>query len=260
MSDFLANLAARSFGSVVPIQPRVAAFFEPVRADVPSLRAPDRIVNPDEKPVFDEAESESAPARESRQRAPAPTHKARRAPPLETVSENFRTEEPTSAERNSGSQPAQPRPDLSPAAPVQVRAIRALEPEGKSPEQNLPAVKPDLEFITASASVVATPPRRETPNQETVPADSRVMVSLAPPGRERVFEPLPDLRARHDRGTARLEPSPTADSEPVIQVTIGRVEVRAATAGASARRADPAVSPVMSLEEYLSGRARRGGA
>ena len=260
MSDFLANLAARSFGSVAPIRPRVAAFFEPVRADVPSLRAPDRIVNAYEEPVFDEAESESAPAREWRQRAPAPRRKARRAPPLETVSDNFRTEEPTSAERISGSQPAQPRPDLSPAAPVQVRAIRALEPEEKSPEQNLPAVKPDLEFTTASASAVATPPRRETPNQETVPADSRVMVSLAPPGRERVFEPLPDLRARHDRGPARLESSPTADSEPVIQVTIGRVEIRATNSGGAQRRAEPAPSPVMSLDEYLRRQARRGGA
>jgi hypothetical protein len=262
MSDFLANLAARSFSSVAPIQPRVAALFEPVRADVPSLRTPDRIMNADEEPAFAAAESESAPVRVSRHRAPAPTRKARRAPALETVSDNFRTEEPRPSERISSSQPPQPRPDWSPAAPVQVRAIRAVEPAWKSTEQNLPAASPDLEISAASAAAVATPPPRETDNQEAVPGNNRVMASLAPPApaRERVFEPLPDLRARHDREPARLGTAAAADSEPSIQVTIGRVEVRAATAGASARRVEPAASPVMSLDEYLSRQARRGGA
>lgn len=57
---------------------------------------------------------------------------------------------------------------------------------------------------------------------------------------------------------ARHVPPPTAaPPEPTIQVTIGRIEVRAVSSQAPAKK-ERAESPVMSLNEYL--RSRRGGA
>lgn len=49
-----------------------------------------------------------------------------------------------------------------------------------------------------------------------------------------------------------------AEAEPVVQVTIGRVDVRATTETPRDSKARPA-SSVMSLEEYLQRRAERGG-
>ena len=53
--------------------------------------------------------------------------------------------------------------------------------------------------------------------------------------------------------------SPKADHEPSIQVTIGRVEVKAEVSGQSTIRAQRAASPVMTLDEYLRRRSKRGG-
>ena len=57
-----------------------------------------------------------------------------------------------------------------------------------------------------------------------------------------------------------LEPAMRAEPEPVVHITIGRVEVRANVAPAAAPRADhqPAEHRVMPLEEYLDRRAGGG--
>jgi hypothetical protein len=263
MSDFFANLAARSFGSMAPIRPRVVSLFEPARAGLPSLRVPDRIMNFTEEPPFAATESESTPPPESSHPEPAPARNIRRtqAPPVEAMSDHFRTEEPTPSQRISDLRPAPPRTDAPPSSSaVQVRAVRALEPAEQSLEQNLPAVKPDFELPEISVAV-APPVQRVTVGQESEPATSRAFVWALPPAAgERILEPFSGRRAHHDRAPIRVAPPATAtDPEPVIQVSIGRVEVRAATASAPARR-EPAVSPVMSLGEYLSRQARRGGA
>jgi hypothetical protein len=67
-----------------------------------------------------------------------------------------------------------------------------------------------------------------------------------------------------DRRGASRSPDPnqgarpirSTQSEPVIHVTIGRIEVRAMPEQGSARR-ERAVSPVMSLEDYLRSRQKR---
>jgi hypothetical protein len=57
-----------------------------------------------------------------------------------------------------------------------------------------------------------------------------------------------------------IPPSPhTTPPEPTIQVTIGRIEVRAASPQASAPK-ERSPSPVMSLNDYLQQRSKRGGA
>jgi hypothetical protein len=77
---------------------------------------------------------------------------------------------------------------------------------------------------------------------------------------------VPEIRpARHDtipvqsRRAAREIPSPQApaDTGPTIQVTIGRVEVRAMSSPAAQPVRHPA-SPVMTLEDYLRRKTERG--
>jgi hypothetical protein len=65
---------------------------------------------------------------------------------------------------------------------------------------------------------------------------------------------------RPQRGAkSTAAPQASAEPAPTIQVTIGRIEVRATSPAAPPQR-QKAASPAMSLEEYLGGRARRGGA
>jgi hypothetical protein len=64
---------------------------------------------------------------------------------------------------------------------------------------------------------------------------------------------------RERRTAARDTPSARTEVAPTINVTIGRVEVRATQAQASAPRRAEAHAPRMSLDEYLrrrSGEAR----
>jgi hypothetical protein len=68
------------------------------------------------------------------------------------------------------------------------------------------------------------------------------------------------------RVTPRFEnPRPAAaatrskGAEPVIHVTIGRIEVRATPQPTDARKERAAAPPVMSLDQYLRSRAKRGG-
>jgi hypothetical protein len=77
-------------------------------------------------------------------------------------------------------------------------------------------------------------------------------------GKERgnIGSTQPLSQPRQERKTMS---SPAAESEPTIQVTIGRVEVRAEPAETSNRRARQQPSPVMGLDEYLRHRSKRGG-
>jgi hypothetical protein len=56
-----------------------------------------------------------------------------------------------------------------------------------------------------------------------------------------------------------VPPAPHANPpEPTIQVTIGRIEVRAVSSQAASSKQQGTASPVMSLNDYLH--SRRGGA
>jgi hypothetical protein len=74
------------------------------------------------------------------------------------------------------------------------------------------------------------------------------------PGLANEFFSVGDLRFKPPRRSA--EPPPPAAAEPAVQVTIGRLEVRAVSAPPSSAPAHRS-SPVMTLSEYL--RSKRGG-
>jgi hypothetical protein len=74
------------------------------------------------------------------------------------------------------------------------------------------------------------------------------VVSLVETRRERLDSSLPVQ-------------SPVSESPPIINVTIGRIEVRArAAASNTPRRSEPPAKPLMSLDEYLRRRTKGGGA
>lgn len=99
-----------------------------------------------------------------------------------------------------------------------------------------------------------------TPQPQTV---QRLEPAISP-----AVRPLPPVTVvarrremlRPERGAkSTAGPPASAEPAPTIQVTIGRIEVRATLPAASPQK-QKAASPAMSLEEYLGRRARRGGA
>jgi hypothetical protein len=115
------------------------------------------------------------------------------------------------------------------------RAQPALEPESQ-PAERTPAATGDTNGIERprAAARAALPDQRETP---TLPSPTAFTPKVS-------IRPAPPEIAR-----------PAAAESPTIHVTIGRVEIRAATAPPVPRRASPR-PPAMSLEQYL--KQRRG--
>jgi hypothetical protein len=72
----------------------------------------------------------------------------------------------------------------------------------------------------------------------------------------RVVPHVENRRAANDSVATQL---PTSEPSPVVNVTIGRIEVRA-IAPATPSRKQPSAKPLMSLDEYLQRRTRGGGA
>jgi hypothetical protein len=92
-----------------------------------------------------------------------------------------------------------------------------------------------------------------------------VIAARAPEPRQGSFAEAP-FHSEHRLSTGgaagRLDQPEVPESNgPIIQVTIGKVEVRAVVAPERecATRARRAQTPVMTLDDYLSGRAARGG-
>lgn len=75
----------------------------------------------------------------------------------------------------------------------------------------------------------------------------------------RMVQPLPPVENwRAAINSLTPAPLPTSEPAPVINVTIGRIEVRATTPTTPPRK-QPSAKPLMSLDEYLRRRTRGGG-
>jgi hypothetical protein len=105
----------------------------------------------------------------------------------------------------------------------------------------------DLLFPAAHSHRLTAATRAEEPDLpgEHSPPAVRLMAPLRVVPRDGISAPAAPLR-RPD------------SSEPIIQVTIGRIEVRAMSQPAPPTR-ERSASPVMPLDEYLRRRSRRGG-
>lgn len=267
MSDFLTNLAARGSGSASAIQPRLPSLFEPSTLAVGSPAAGNFAANFDLEQVATEQNNRTSEASAHATDSPAP--------PLDAL-------RPEHKEETTPTPPQQMTNTRMPAAPVPAANVeppkdrprppahplfQASESKLKPPASIVPeTIAPDLPYgldrnvvehphnaraIDRPPSVSAEKngsdvrangerPARVEPSQFPVEYISRLARSLIQPGAE--------SRSGESRNGAAT--SRSTRSEPAIQVTIGRIEVRATSQQPPVAK-ERSPLPVMSLDEYL---------
>jgi hypothetical protein len=259
MSDFFQNLVARSRAPLDAVRPRTASMFEPAPPAIPVASDSDLIEEEDESIA-----------------APTPKRRLRR-DEFDIAAETEAAFEP--APRPVGAYDSPQPLALSPA--LHVPPMQAAAPAG-------PAVSRDS--VMLEAAVVERTLQSESSARESAPMphaptareirqifnqephherETRVETQGQPAPfaansatlqatlRERLIQPLvasPSGESPNPSetpaGAARA-----AEAEPVIHVSIGRIEVRAVNEG-QRTRTEKQASAVMSLDEYLRSRER----
>lgn len=245
MSDFLDRLAARAIDGGTALTPRLPSLFEPLqRASImPSA-------DEGEAPAHHRDAAVAAPVVPSA--APLPREPARAIESVERHAARVAPPDHTAAPvpgRAAASSPHEPRPSPT-MMPTSVQsAVVARSGTPVVPER--PAASPSP--VSPRQARVA-PTRQETartaaPNGALLPAPAPVFAvpRAAPAPSERT------VAAR--AAAARAEGRGAATGDPVVHVSIGRLEVRAApaTAAPSRRREEPRPS---SLDDYLRQRGK----
>jgi hypothetical protein len=278
MSDFLTSLALRGLGSGEIIRPRVPALFESRHptgslATVPGIVPPLRDQEPQEEIALESdatltrkraantffheppvgAEEESQPRLPSILRL---AHIAEAVPPgsqeqAEEIATKAVPEPPGTGRRAADLGSGKPLDEVLALPSADRRQPTAPKPASDTTaaeaRHNLTQTEPDLPFPQAHSPRLAAATRAEEPD---FPADhSPPAVRLIAPSR---VVPRDVISAR---ATPLVRPD---SSEPTIQVTIGRIEVRAMSQPAPPTR-ERSASLVMPLDEYLRRRSRRGG-
>jgi len=275
MSDFLSRVLARSQGQAPVLQRRRASLFEPQPA-VAQVEAPaSRPTSPQPAPSAPLSREPAAVM----ERAPIqPFPVAVRAPAELDATPVSRSESPVRS-REQPREPAEERGtvlvEVGLGPPVAAPVARPMAPSFEASVAP-PVVTPGAPLARPSAPAPAvTPPVRRRagvprPGSETIPRAGSEAVAPAPieapalveAPRPTVVTPLPRPTLSSARGLTRRPAAPvmtSAPPAPAIQVTIGRIEVRAVQSpSAPARRQGPA-GPRLSLEEYLKSRAGGGG-
>jgi hypothetical protein len=241
--DFLGSLAVQTLGVASGIRPRLVSNFERRLAASDSFP---RWSEPTELEVDPLATQESAENEASAHNSPLRPRPVERAPDLATISPiagRVMTWE-IQSEKDALTGPLLPSEPLERAS-----GIGSVD---------LP-VQPDLRqeapsMVTSHA--ITAPDQDNTGTQEARPVRPTQFEEGIRPVRQSGV-PVQTRRAERDA----VAPHEAAGSEPTIQVTIGRVEVRATTAPptqpASQQAARP-TSPIMTLEDYLRRKAEQG--
>ncbi|MGH9494748.1 MAG: hypothetical protein ACRD3B_07115 [Candidatus Sulfotelmatobacter sp.] len=258
MSDFLSNLVGRSFGTAPVVRPRLTSLFEPVREDaakfqnVPEIKREETL-----EAVEDEVFAEDRHLDDGK-----PKSRVARVAANEAQHEAPIRDEP----------PSQPVGARSPRLVREPQ--RGAVTESEKADANLPAVPtrrnaPDRIPVTtatehergpvnpASAAPAILPTARQ-PEPENNQRGLLLPPKLTPEMRIPALAEgtRSDRKSHHKEGSfqsGRLQPL-----EHTVNVTIGRIEVRATKENSRAARAS-SPSPVMSLDEYLRDRARQAG-
>ncbi len=142
------------------------------------------------------------------------------------------------------------RSTLHPPAPAMLRThLQTMKENPERASSSLPEAKTDgaHRFLEAAEAHTKSAPVEPT----------RTRIRDAAP---RTTTAIESSATRRFELARQIPPPPLASPpEPTIQVTIGRVEVRAVSEQASKAK-ERAASPVMSLNDYLGLRSKRGGA
>jgi hypothetical protein len=277
MSDFFASLAARIVRRegepfTGNVRPRLPTMFETLPRE--------------SAPPWGELDEHIAPSHTERSaaRAQNPVAAMPAGPQLDlpdTRTSSFTTDQ--SVRRVAAAHPTvvQPLPTSSSAAALMTdgRATELVQRLGAEPTDvnfgreaaqdrpptvTLPKLPVRAETVQAGAPTISVQVAASHP--EPLPISLRPVVDERnePPRPAPAAVPVPRIAdsaplrapAQSQPGLLQTAIGPANLQDPIIQVTIGRVEVRAATAPVEQRHEVPR-SPVMSLEEYLRSRAGR---
>jgi hypothetical protein len=257
--DFLGSLAAQTLGTASVIRPRVTSRFEsrPAGAD---LRH--RWSEPAAIEVNVHASPELAEIENRVLTSPVPTAPVDRWPDLATISPIAKRVLPWDIETEKGAPIGTP-------APILPRPAASSEPSeyasrtggsGLLAQSDLRQEPPSVSSIRSVKALGQSNPATQEATQPLSTDD------LAQPPTFRPATIAPEVRPARQRGVpvqarhanrdvpAAREP---AETEPIIQVTIGRVEVRATMSQPALPMSRPA-SPIMTLEEYVRRKTERG--
>lgn len=241
MSDFLDRLAARVIGSEPAVAPRLRSLFEAPR-QVPIM--PD--VGQDEAPAQHRgvpsgvvAAAAALPASAIPPATPPESERSRIAP-AERLVVPTTPAAASSRSRHEASLPALAAPRQSPVIERPAAATQARQPQADPPAPVQPRqtrVAPDRQQATPPLAGGSLRPSSTPVFSTQAPAAS------APPARAAHAATRPRLATRAD---SQREAAP----DPVVHVSIGRLEVRAAAAPVAAPRRRDAPRP-SSLDDYL---------
>jgi hypothetical protein len=241
MSDFLDRLAARAIGGESMLAPRLPSLFEPLQPT----------------PIIPSAEAGDARARDPGKTSERPVTPVVARQPSAGAVEPIRQNTPhlMSPVRAASSEPASaaaiPRDPAGPPAPVTSAALRVARVERFAEpvrSEDLSKAQPPLTVQPWTTRIAADQP-------EAKPAPVAGSLWPAP---EPVFsrpgapsEPLRSGRATASSSrAAQVGRSSETAGEPVVHVSIGRLEVRAAPSAAAPLRRRPGPQPA-SLDDYL---------
>ena len=281
MSDYLGNLIARTVSPAVAVRPRLPSLFEPAPAtregkSEPEFEQENFVEQPPVTRPFEKlaAMPLSIPTpRQSIFREPEQTvpEISRPRKILETSQESEPAPRATSIRHQSTprepsrifSRKGDDKPSPEPEAPVRPRIFRGAAPtlredtRSNSTRRTADVIKSPRRDIIASASHEVSIGEQTRPSQPTVA--SKLVVVSEPRKHELLkwsgVQPVvPTIRSLPP--IAPLPPA-SATAPPTINVTIGRVEIRAVPPPAQ-QQAKPKPATVMSLEDYLRQRAKGG--
>jgi hypothetical protein len=225
MSSFLARLAARQLAPGGELRPRAMSRFAAPGPEA-APEAPPLLVRP----------------------VPAARQSSDAASPAAAVAE----------QAASASLPGRGRPDATdPPAPRPVPRAAEHASRGDDPPRLVPAGERDAGDTPHPRSGGIEPIARVAPAVARAPEHPPQPVPLVP----REIVRAREATAQHAPAPARVTTAPAPGpvevaDEPVVRITIGRIEVRAATPAAAPRR-EPRAAPrptTMSLDEYLDRR------
>lgn len=239
VSDFLDRVVLRTLGDASMLSPRLPSLFEPTGHGAAAVtEAPLQV--PATVPGVHAYVPTAPEGRASQGRAATPVSDA----PME---------------------PPPPRETAQATMPGE-RVVVATEALAASPPPPRAAERVPLNTVTSAVPMTTgelQPLRRTTrvqhPPGSTPPTPEPPLGELLPPGQP-VFATRQEGPASPPVPAARRSNGPPVDSsrapsEPVVHVSIGRLEVRAAPSHASAPRPSPAPRP-SALDEYLRQRDR----
>jgi hypothetical protein len=263
MSDFLTNLAVRVLGAPA-LRPRLRSRFEPAPAaagialeTAPPRREQERMTRVEvagEPPRRMVIGAVPAVPRSMPQRQPPPLVPGETKRPVE----DDHTSPPASAD--SATHPPPPPA----AAPPQQRRIAAAVPPVVTASRGTPPAHVLTESIVETREIIvreAGAPDAASTQPAPPPALPRHRYDEQPPriertvvSREALFANAPPRPARASQSRMDV-PAP---SEPVIQVSIGRVEVRAVTPPPAAKPNRAPRAAAMTIDDYAARRNAKG--